>query len=88
MAQRRPLKRQKHGGKNEFPPLLFFSKIVWTRGKEQFQKDFDKLPGKKKVASDGVEYKELPDGKKIIKRPAKDKTPPTLEVQYPKGEPK
>lgn len=55
-------------------------------GGEQLQRDFDKLPGKNKVASDGSEYKELPDGKKIVKRPAEDETPPTLEVQYPKGE--
>ena len=49
--------------------------------------DFKKLPGEEKKASDGREYKELPDGKKAIKRPANstDDKVPTLEVQPPSG---
>lgn len=54
-------------------------------GEEQLQKDFDKLSGKPiKSKTDGVEYKEYPDGTNIVKSPEKngeDERKATLEVQ-------
>lgn len=50
-------------------------------GEKELEKDFDKLPGEIQIASDGTEYKSLPNGNKAVKRPAKDKQSPTLEVQ-------
>lgn len=59
-------------------------------GEEQLQKDFDKLPGKPiKSKADGVEYKEYPNGTRIVKTPKKTglkKRAATLEVQ-PIGHP-
>ena len=50
-------------------------------GDKELQQDFDQFPGDSSIASDGIEYKTLPGGKKIVKRPAKHEKPPTLEVQ-------
>ena len=54
-------------------------------GEEQLQKDFDKLPGKPiKSKTDEVEYKEYPDGTRVVKNPKKIGEKPrdaTLEVQ-------
>jgi hypothetical protein len=54
-------------------------------GDEALQKDFDKLPGKPiKSKTDGVEYKEYPDGTRVVKTPKKTgpkKRNATLEVQ-------
>ena len=49
------------------------------------QDDFDKLPGEKKDLGNGKEYKELPSGRKAVKRPREDKKAPTLEIQPPIG---
>jgi len=50
-------------------------------GDKELQQDFDKFPGNISIASNGIEYKTLPSGKKIVKRPKKAEKPPTLEVQ-------
>jgi len=50
-------------------------------GAEQLEKDFDKIPGQVQVAQDGIPIKELPDGKTVVKRPEKNQTLPTLEIQ-------
>lgn len=51
-------------------------------GIEQLEKDFDKTKGVPSKSDDGMDVKTLPDGTKIVKRPA-DKT---LEVQPAKGD--
>ena len=50
-------------------------------GVEQLEKDFDKLPGESKLASDGIPIKELPDGKTAVKRLPREGRPPILEIQ-------
>ena len=56
-------------------------------GEEQLQRDFDKLPGKSnKSMTVGVEYKEYPDGTRVVKTPKKYRVnkgdrAATLEVQ-------
>ena len=56
-------------------------------GEEQLQKDFDRLSGESiKSKSDGVEYKDYPDGTRIVKTPKKMKSDgsvreATLQVQ-------
>jgi hypothetical protein len=52
-----------------------------TGGEKEQQKDFDKLLGEIQVALDGTGFKYLPNGNKVVKRPATDKQAPTLEVQ-------
>jgi hypothetical protein len=58
-----------------------------TGGKNQLEKDFDKIKGVTSKAKDGTETKILPDGSKVIKRPKAEKGP-TLEVQASKGDPR
>ena len=53
---------------------------------EQLQKDFDRIKGTSSKAKDGTETKTLPDGTTVVKRPRDGDTPPTLEVQPPKGD--
>lgn len=53
---------------------------------EQLQKDFDKIKGAPSKAKDGTETKILSDGTTVVKRPRDGDTPPTLEVQPPKGD--
>lgn len=55
-------------------------------GGEQLQKDFDKIKGVSSKAKDGTETKTLLDGTTVVKRPRDGDTPPTLEVQPPKGD--
>lgn len=50
-------------------------------GNEQLEKDFDSLPGKSQIASDGKEYKIISNDSKAVKRPSEEKKPPTLEIQ-------
>lgn len=56
-------------------------------GEKELEKDFDKLPGETQISSDGTEYKVLPNGSKVVKRPLEDGKP-TLEVQPSKNNPK
>lgn len=56
-------------------------------GREQLQKDFDKMPGESSKAQDGRETKNLPDGTTIVKSPDSNHGP-TLEIQPPKDNPK
>lgn len=53
---------------------------------EQLQNDFDKIKGAPSKAKDGTETKILSDGTIVVKRPRDGDTPPTLEVQPPKGD--
>jgi hypothetical protein len=55
-------------------------------GREQLEKDFDKMPGESSTAQDGTETKNLPDGTTIIKSPGSNNGP-TLEIQPPKNNP-
>jgi len=55
-------------------------------GEEQLQIDYDKIKGLPSKSDDGMDVKTLPDGSKIVKRPRDGDTPPTLEVQPPKGD--
>ena len=55
-------------------------------GEEQLQKDFDRIKGTSSKAKDGTETKTLSDGTTVVKRPRDGDTPPTLEVQPPKGD--
>ena len=54
-------------------------------GVEALEKDFDKFIGEAGKAQDGTDYKNLPDGKRVVKRIPKDgddkKMNPTLEIQ-------
>ncbi len=56
-------------------------------GREQLEKDFDKMPGESSRAKDGTETKNLPDGTTIIKSPGSNNGP-TLEIQPPPNNPK
>lgn len=55
-------------------------------GEEQLQKDFDRIKGTSSKAKDGTETKTFSDGTTVVKRPRDGDTPPTLEVQPPKGD--
>ncbi|NOT77487.1 MAG: hypothetical protein HOP07_00630 [Bacteriovoracaceae bacterium] len=70
--------KTKNTSTNEKTATREYSKIG---GEKEQKKDFDKLPGKMHTASDGTEYKSLPNGNNVVKRPATDKQAPTLEVQ-------
>jgi hypothetical protein len=56
-----------------------------TGDEKTLQEDFDKLPGDKKDLGNGKEFKELPSGRKAIKRPRENGKAPTLEIQPPLG---
>ena len=51
-------------------------------GNDELQKDFEKLPGEAIKSKDGLEYKDLPNGSRVIKRPSTGpEKQPTLELQ-------
>lgn len=56
-----------------------------TGDDKTLQEDFDKLPGDKKDLGNGKEYKEMPSGRKAVKRPSEKGNSPTLEIQPPMG---
>jgi hypothetical protein len=55
-------------------------------GEDQLQQDFKKFKEISSKAKDGTETKIFPDGTTVVKRPRDGDTPPTLEVQPPKGD--
>jgi hypothetical protein len=50
-------------------------------GEKALEEDFDKINAPVTPAKDGRDMKILPDGKKVVKRPALNDAPPTLELQ-------
>jgi hypothetical protein len=65
-----------------FNPTFKQNSISYDVRIEQLEKDFEKIPGESKNAQDGTPTKELPDGKKLVKRIDSDgRGLPTLEIQ-------
>jgi hypothetical protein len=76
--------RDKKTSKREKDKVREYKK---SGGREQLEKDFDKMPGESSKTQDGTETKNLPDGTTIVKSPGSNHGP-TLEIQPPKDNPK